>query len=266
MSNSLAPVLYLPHGGGPLPLMGDTNHKPMIEFLKTIPSQLGTPEAILVISAHWEAEQATLTAAAKPELIFDYYNFPPEAYEYQYPAPGEPQLAQEAFELIKNANIDVMLDDQRGFDHGLFVPLMLMYPQANIPCIQLSLTKDLDPEKHIKLGKSLAELRKRNVLIVGSGMSFHNLKTFFEPSSEGNQQSDDFDDWLQETCCNDLTNSMQRLIEWEKAPHARYCHPRQEHLLPLHVCYGIACTKSPKAEVVYNDELMGKRVSALLWN
>ncbi|MDH3693972.1 MAG: dioxygenase [Gammaproteobacteria bacterium] len=268
LPETLSPVLYLPHGGGPLPLLGDKGHEDLVDFLKVISSELGEPSAILVISAHWEEEQPTITGGAHPELIYDYYGFPPESYEFQYLAPGEPQLANDVFELIENSGVKARLDDRRGFDHGLFVPLELMYPEAHIPCIQLSLLKNLNPGEHIALGKSLAALRRKNVLIVGSGLSFHNMKAFFSKGSETMTGDEEFDRWLTNVCTNPEISSDERekqLVNWENAPSARYCHPREEHLLPLHVCYGAACAETPTAKVVFNRKVMGQQVSALLW-
>lgn len=268
VSETLSPVLYLPHGGGPLPILGDKGHEKMVAFLKEIISKLGEPSAILVISAHWEEDQATITSGSRPEIIYDYSGFPAEAYQIQYPAPGYPQLAKEVLELIAASGMPARMDEQRGFDHGLFVPLKLMYPQAQIPCIQLSLLRNLDPAKHIALGKAIASLRKKNILIIGSGMSFHNLKAFFSQNIDSSKENVAFDSWLIETCTNpaiSLEAREQRLIEWEKAPSARFCHPREEHLLPLHVCYGIAFAETPIAEVVFNQEIMGKRTTSLLW-
>lgn len=240
----------------------------MVSFLKKITSELGEPAAILVISAHWEEEQATITSSSHPEIIYDYYGFPAEAYTIQYAAPGNPGLAKEIHALLMASGITARLDEQRGFDHGLFVPLKLMYPQAQIPCIQLSLLKNLDPRKHIALGKAIASLREKNILIIGSGMSFHNLKTFFSSDIDSSRENDAFDHWLIETCTDPAISSKarkQRLIEWEKAPFARFCHPREEHLLPLHVCYGIACFGTPIAKIAFNDQIMGKKVTSLLW-
>jgi aromatic ring-opening dioxygenase catalytic subunit (LigB family) len=169
MSDSLSPVLYLPHGGGPLPLLGDTDHAFLTEFLKNIPKQLGNPSAILMISAHWQQDQATISSGKYPDLIFDYSGFPAESYQFKYPAPGNPSLAEKVKNLIHTQGLPASLNDQRGFDHGMFVPLMLMYPESQIPCVQLSLLNDLDPQKHIKIGKSLRTLRQENILIIGSG-------------------------------------------------------------------------------------------------
>jgi len=267
-SPALSPVLFLPHGGGPLPVLGDKGHEKMVSFLKEIVTKLGEPSAIVVISAHWEEEQATITSNSHPEIIYDYYGFPAEAYTIQYAAPGNPGLAKEIHALLMASGIPAKLDEQRGFDHGLFVPLKLMYPKAQIPCIQLSLLKNLDPRKHIALGKVIASLREKNILIIGSGMSFHNLKTFFSSDIDSSRENDAFDHWLIETCTDPAISSEareQRLIEWEKAPFARFCHPREEHLLPLHVCYGIACFGTPIAKIAFNDQIMGKKVTSLLW-
>jgi len=267
-TGQLSPVLYIPHGGGPLPILGDKNHEGLVNFLQGIVGKLGNPEAILVISAHWEEEQPTITSASHPELIYDYSGFPDEAYDIKYPAPGAPLLAKELLEIIKASGINVGLDEKRGFDHGLFVPLKLMYPQAQIPCIQLSLMKSLDPAAHIALGKAIAAIRKKNVLTIGSGLSFHNLREFFSSKSEARRASEEFDSWLIETCASQTLSPElreKRLIEWESAPSARYCHPREEHLIPLHVCYGMASAETPTAEVVFNEELMGKVVTSLLW-
>lgn len=267
-SEVLSPVLYLPHGGGPLPILGDSQHEKMVAFLKEIADKLAEPSAILVISAHWEEERATVTGGGQPGIIYDYYGFPAEAYQIRYSAPGHPQLAKQVHALLMDSGIPAQIDEQRGFDHGMYVPLKLMYPQAQIPCIQLSLLKNLDPAAHIALGKALAALRKQPILIVGSGMSFHNLKTFFSGGMNGIKENIEFDDWLIETCTHpaiSLIEREQRLLEWEKAPSARFCHPREEHLLPLHVCYGVACADTPIAQVVFNEDVMDKRVTSLLW-
>jgi aromatic ring-opening dioxygenase catalytic subunit (LigB family) len=267
-SSSSASVLYLPHGGGPLPLLDDRQHGTLTQFLKTISRKIARPEAILIISAHWEANPASITSAGHPPLIFDYSGFPPESYEIEYPAPGSPQLAKEISGLLEANGIQAKLDNERGFDHGMFVPLKLMYPDAKIPCVQLSLLKGLDPAAHIAMGKALGALCKKNILVVGSGMSYHNMRGFFTNDATDLQASEHFDEWLIETCTGEnisATQREQRLIDWEQAPSARFCHPREEHLLPLHVCYGIASTIVTRAQVVFDQLVMGKKVCALLW-
>ncbi len=256
-------ILYIPHGGGPLPLIGHEGHTDMVDFLKIVPEKLGRPEAILIVSAHWEENIPTLTAHALPPLFYDYYGFPPETYEIQYPAPGSPELAKEIFQLFQTQGIKAGLDTKRGFDHGMFIPLIFMYPDAKIPCVQLSLTRDLDPSAHLALGRALAGLKKKNLLVLGSGFSFHNMRAFSDTLPD--QKNLEFDRWLIHTCTDPALSPEQRekrLIQWENAPHARYCHPREEHLLPLHVCAGMA---GNQAEVVFNKDVLNKRATAFLW-
>jgi 4,5-DOPA dioxygenase extradiol len=259
-------VLYLSHGGGPLPLLGDKGHQNMIDVIREVTPAHAKPTAILVISAHWEESKPTITSGAFPPLIYDYYGFAKESYEIEYPAPGEPELANRIFNLLGRARIEAKLDDRRGFDHGLFVPLKIMYPDADIPCVQLSLVNSLQPEAHIKIGKALADLRKDNILVIGSGFSFHNLREFFAPTTQKSRaMNESFEQWLIDTCSSrQLTEEEreQRLINWDSAPAARYCHPREEHLLPLHVCYGAAGTAAKK---VFEFEIMGKMASAYSW-
>lgn len=265
-SNSSGPeVIFTSHGGGPLPLMGEESHKEMVEGLKDIACVLTKPSAIIVISAHWEEDTATITSGAYPSLIYDYSGFPQEAYEIQYSAAGSPDLAHNILEVLKINDVEAALDGERGFDHGLFIPLKIMYPDADIPCVQLSLVKGLSPAQHIKIGKALAGLED-NVLVIGSGFSFHNLKAFFTPSTEKIQaMNESFEQWLIDTCTNPQLNEEdreQRLIQWENVPGARFCHPREEHLIPLHICYGVAQTK---AKQFFQWQVMGKRVSAYIW-
>jgi 4,5-DOPA dioxygenase extradiol len=262
----LSPVLYFPHGGGPLPLLGDPGHKNMVAFLKAITPTLGKPSAILVISAHWEESVPTITSGAHPPLFYDYYGFPEESYQITYPAPGEPVLAREIERLLKEGGIEARLDDQRGFDNGLFVPLKIMYPDAHIPCVQLSLVEGLDPATHIRIGGALSSLRTKNVLVLGSGFSFHNLRAFFTPGAgTADPRNGNFQQWLIDICTKSEKSREERegnLINWESAPNSRYCHPREEHLLPLHVCCGLA---GHQARVAFDGEVLGKRSVALAW-
>jgi len=265
-NNRQSSVLYLSHGGGPLPLLGDKGHLNLINFIREVTPTMTRPSAIIVISAHWEASQPTITSGAFPSLIYDYYGFPKESYAIQYPAPGSPDLANKMLALLNRAGIAAILDDQRGFDHGLFVPLKLMYPDAMIPCVQLSLLTNLQPKAHIQIGKALTDLRKDNVLIMGSGFSFHNIKEFFTSSTTATQtMNESFEHWLIDTCVNTQYTEQereQRLVHWNEAPAARYCHSREEHLLPLHVCYGVA---GMAAKRVYQMEILGKMASAFIW-
>lgn len=260
-----AQIVYFSHGGGPLPILGDPGHKAMIDFMTRLPSRLKKPEAILVVSAHWEESAATLLGAEAPPMFYDYYGFPDEAYEINYPAPGEPRLAERITRILGKNSIPTRIDPRRGFDHGLFIPLKMMYPQADIPCLQLSLLRGLDPSAHITLGRALQELMDENILVIGSGFSFHNMRAFmWETTSAPDPANDAFQDWLIETCTGSMSQSDRegRLVAWAQAPSARYCHPREEHLLPVHVCQGMA---SQPAELVFDDQILGKRSVAFLW-
>jgi 4,5-DOPA dioxygenase extradiol len=259
-------ALFLSHGGGPLPLLGDAGHQEMVKCLKNIASIIPQPKAIVVVSAHWEEPIPTITSGKNPALIYDYYGFPEESYTIEYPCSGEPSLADDIHQLLGNAGIQSRLDDARGFDHGLFVPLKIMYPEANIPCVQLSLAKNLDPSYHIEIGQALQALNQLNVLVIGSGFSFHNLKAFFTADTTESQELNHlFEEWLLNACCNANYLEEERaqlLVHWSEAPGARYCHSREEHLLPLHVCYGVAQAQCSER---FGLTIMNKESSMYLW-
>jgi aromatic ring-opening dioxygenase catalytic subunit (LigB family) len=261
-----AQVVYFSHGGGPLPILGDPSHRAMVEFMRHLPSQLHRPDAIVVISAHWEEKQATLLGAANPPMLYDYYGFPEEAYQINYPGPGDPELAQRIVDLLEQNGIPARIDPARGFDHGHFIPLKLMYPDADIPSTQLSLLRGLDPAKHLAMGKALRELLPENILIIGSGFSFHNMRAFsLGDKTYPDPANDAFQDWLMDTIANPVVSPEEReerLLNWEEAPYARYCHPREEHLLPVFVCAALA---GKPGKVVFDDLIFGKRGLAFLW-
>jgi aromatic ring-opening dioxygenase catalytic subunit (LigB family) len=259
-------ALFLSHGGGPLPLLGDDAHVEMVACLKEIAETIVRPSTIIVVSAHWEARNATVTASGNPSLIYDYSGFPQESYKIEYPCPGNPPLSRAITKQLEQAGIDASSDNTRGFDHGLFVPLKIMYPEADIPCVQLSLINNLDPLAHIKLGRALQNLADQSLLLIGSGFSFHNMKAFFASENDDSRSANKtFERWLLDTCSNQKIaedERVRRLVDWEVAPYARYCHPREEHLLPLHVCYGFAessCSKS------YRLHILNKESSMYLW-
>ena len=259
-------ALFLSHGGGPLPLLGDPAHDEMVQSLRSLAANTERPAAIIVVSAHWEERAATITSAASPGIIYDYYGFPPESYEIEYPAPGNPDLASRLRACLQDSGITAALDGDRGFDHGLFIPLKIMYPEADIPCVQLSLLGSLDPAEHIALGEALSDIGGDRALVIGSGFSFHNMKAFFgSGAGRPDERNEAFERWLIDTCSDrglDEAERARRLLAWESAPHARYCHPREEHLLPLHVCYGM--TKRP-AEAVVELTILNKKASFFLW-
>lgn len=248
-------------------MLGEPSHARLVEFLRSTEHSIGRPSAIVVVSAHWEAADPTITSGAVPGLIYDYGGFPDETYRLQYPAPGAPDLAGRVAGLLTTAGFEPRLDPGRGFDHGMFIPLLLMYPDASIPVIQLSMLSSLDAAAHIAMGTALASLAGDDVLILGSGFTFHNMNAFGPPHSDtgADPQNEAFENWLGDTCTNpELTEHerMRRLIHWADAPGARWCHPREEHLLPLHVCYGAG---GGPATRVFDDLVLGKRASGFAW-
>ena len=262
-----APVLFIPHGGGPLPLLGDVSHQIMNSFLKEISNHIQKPKKVVVISAHWEEEDVQIIGAQDHiPLLYDYYGFPKEAYQISYPVQGNKKLVAELVQLFEQHNIFVQHNKERGFDHGVFVPLKIMYPQADIDVVQISLCKNLDPTHHLKIGNILQKIRSNpEILILGSGFSFHNMQAFFQ---RGNQQMDVYNNafqlWLTQVITDtDISYRKQSLIQWlQKAPFARFCHPREEHLMPLFVCAGAS---QEQGEIVFDDEIFGKRSLGFLW-
>jgi aromatic ring-opening dioxygenase catalytic subunit (LigB family) len=249
-----------------MPLMNDPAHAGLIRFLRDLGKSYPRPAALVLISGHWEARVPALNAAAAPGMLYDYSGFPPETYRITYPAPGKPELALRIAELLEQGGFASELVRDRGYDHGVFVPLKLVYPDADVPVVQLSLIKGLDAAQHIALGRCLAPLREANIAIVGSGMSFHNLQAIFAGErAELRAASDQFDAWLRDTVTTPALDEAQRseaLAQWQQAPYARFSHPREEHLLPLHVCYGAA---GAPGKVVFNEALMGHKVSGFGW-
>ncbi len=240
-ADSRLPTLFVSHGGGPCFFM-DWNPpdtwKALGDWLRGLGAEVGRrPEAVLVVSAHWEAPSFRVTGAARPSLIYDYSGFPPHTYQLAYPAPGAPELAQQVAGLLSAAGLPAAVDATRGWDHGVFVPLKLIYPDADIPVLQLSLRANLDPQVHLAAGRALARLRKR-VLIIGSGYSYHNMRGY---GGSGASAATAFDDWLNSAMTqDDPALRLDALRQWHNAPAAREAHPREEHLLPLMVTVGAA--------------------------
>ncbi len=240
MQNHRLPTFFLSHGGGPWPYMdGDYRraHAQLEASLQALPAALpAKPKAILMLSAHWEESAFTVMTSPAPGMLYDYGGFPAHTYQVVYPAPGNPVLAERVVALIQAADLPTARDDKRGFDHGAFCTLAPMYPDADIPVVQLSLKRGLDPAEHLALGRALAPLRDEGVLILGSGFSFHNLRLYGEA---GRQPSVAFDAWLQDALPAPNGRD-ERLQAWAQAPAARLAHPREEHLLPLMVAAGAA--------------------------
>jgi aromatic ring-opening dioxygenase catalytic subunit (LigB family) len=178
---SRLPTLYIPHGGGPCFFMNwdppDTWHR-MAEYLRRVPDDVGVrPRALLVISGHWEEKVVTIQNNPAPPLLYDYHGFPESTYQITFPAPGAPEIAARISALLKAAKIESAYDRARGFDHGVFIPLKVAFPKADVPIVPVSLLASMDPAEHIRLGQALAPLRDEGVLIIGSGMSYHNMRT-----------------------------------------------------------------------------------------
>ena len=258
------PVAFIPHGGGPWPFVDLGMDKSEVQHLSAYLHELASlpkrkPRAVLVISAHWEERVPTLLSGAHPPLLFDYYGFPAESYELTWPAPGAPpELQQRVSQLLHAAGFETAEDPERGFDHGTFVPLKLTYPHADMPILQLSLLRGLDPALHLRLGAALAALRDEDIFIVGSGMSFHNLRGFRDPRSREPAQR--FHAWLNETVKLDPPERAQRLTRWVDAPDARYVHPREEHLLPLMIVVGAA--QEDRGQTAWSGTVLGMPVCA----
>jgi aromatic ring-opening dioxygenase catalytic subunit (LigB family) len=263
-SNQRQPAIFLPHGGGPCFFMdwtwgpAGTWNKTQV-FLEGLAGTLpATPKAILVVSGHWEEAAFTASNAAQPRLIFDYSGFPEHTYRLTWPAPGEPELAARVAGRLQKAGLPTGPSVDRGFDHGVFVPLKVAFPQAQIPVVTLSLAGSLDPALHSAAGRALAPLRDEGVLIVASGMSFHNLRGYFRPETPERARA--FDEWLSKTVESPANVRDAALKDWRNAPFATYSHPREEHLIPLLVAAGAGGTAPGKR--IFNDEPMGAAISA----
>lgn len=256
------PTFFINHGGGPCfflePGPMRTAWQPLEAYLRDFANTLTEPpRALLVVSGHWEERVPTVNAGPHPPLLFDYGGFPDHTYQLTWPAPGDPTLANRVRQLLSTAGIRSGSELQRGWDHGVFVPLKVMYPAARIPLVQLSLQIGLDPAAHLAIGRALRPLRDEGVLILGSGQSYHNMRGFSgceTPSPE----SDAFDVWLRASMV-DAQARDSALIHWADAPGARDAQPHEDHLLPLMVAAG-AATGEPGA-VHFHGHVLGKPIS-----
>jgi aromatic ring-opening dioxygenase catalytic subunit (LigB family) len=253
------PSFFIPHGGGPCFFMPDPTHvwTGMEAFLKGIVNTLPErPKAIIVVSGHWETAGFAFTSTIRPTLIYDYSGFPSYTYQLRYDVPGAPELAAHAAKLLKDSGLVAAVDPERGLDHGVFVPLMVAFPDADIPVIEMSVDKNLDPALHLAAGRALSPLRDRGVLILGSGMSFHNMRGYGDPRSTGPSQA--FDQWLTDAVEEPGARRAECLKAWATAPGGRFSHPAEEHLLPLMVAAG---TSEAGGRRVYNELVLKTAIS-----
>ena len=248
------PTYFISHGGGPWPYMDGEfrrNFDRLENSLHEMRATLGdAPRAVLMISGHWEERGLAISSGEHPGMVYDYQGFPEYLYRITYPAPGSPALARRVLTLLRANGLEARLDPTRGFDHGAFSIMKPLYPDARMPLVQLSLDASLDPELHIRVGRALAPLRDEGILIIGSGLSYHNLRAMNTPA--GFAVAREFDAWLRQTLLERTPEHRTRaLVEWEKAPAARAAHPREDHLLPLMVAVGAA--ESETAALVYHQ-------------
>ena len=254
------PSLFISHGMPVMAILPSPTH----HFLKNLGKKLGRPEAVVCVSAHWETVGPMLSGADNPTTVHDFYGFPQQLYEITYPAPGDPLLASRIKELFSEHGISSRTDPDRGFDHGAWVPLCLMYPEADIPVIQLSIQGDLTPDHHFHMGKALSKLRSEGVLIMGSGGATHNLEDL-----HGRKMHDEpvgyavnFDAWLEKTIRN---GDIASLLDFKRiGPEAEKNHPfPSDHFLPLFVPLGAT---ENRGELIHMEFIYGiLSLAAYMW-
>jgi 4,5-DOPA dioxygenase extradiol len=250
MKNPL-PTIFVSHGAPTLPL----EDIPARKFLKELGSQFNKVRAVLCISAHWATSTPTVNAVQRPGTIHDFYGFPEELYEMEYPAQGDPELAGQVAELIQAADMPCKVDAQRGLDHGAWVPLMLMFPDADIPVVQLSIQSHLDPSPQLKVGRALKDLINENVLILGSGGAVHPLGyAGFRFGGETDQWAKEFDQWLTAA----VTRGDEHLLTnyRQLAPYPERAHPYPDHYMPLLSAFA-AAGEGAKGSVIHHSWYAG---------
>lgn len=258
MAAARLPTYFLSHGGGPWPYMEAAMRRRFDRLeasLLALPADWGQAvRGVLVVSGHWETEAFAVSSAERPGMVFDYYGFPEHLYHIKYDAPGSPELALRVRAMLEAAGLSCASDPERGFDHGTFSLMQPIYPHGEMPIVQLSIQRDLDPQTHLSVGRVLAPLREQGIVIIGSGSSFHNLG-LRGPAARA--PSGRFDDWLQETLLHAPVDERRaRLADWTLAPEARVAHPREDHLIPLMVALG-AAEDEPAALVYHQDDFLG---------
>jgi aromatic ring-opening dioxygenase catalytic subunit (LigB family) len=267
MGDMKLPTLFLSHGGGPWPWMDEARagYAGTLGFLQRLPATLPEkPRAILSVSGHWEEADFTVATSAQPPMVYDYYGFPEHTYQIRYSAPGSPELARHVRGLLDKAGVTAAEDDERGFDHGTFVPLAVMYPNAEVPIVSLSLRSTLDAAEHIRMGAALQPLRDEGVLIVGSGLSYHNLRALRMSATAG-PISEQFEAWLTRAVEEPNVETRNALLSrWSEAPAARQAHPREEHLIPLMVAAGAAGTS--RGHLAFRDHVWGVSMASYQFN
>jgi 4,5-DOPA dioxygenase extradiol len=234
-NKEIIPGLFVSHGAPTLAL----ERNETTEFLRRLGAELGRPRAVLCVSAHWTTPVPMVSAAKQPETIHDFGGFPEALYQMRYKAPGAPELASRVAVLLKDAGIECQVSQNRGLDHGAWIPLMLMYPDADIPVTQLSVQPQGSPSAHFRMGQALAPLRREGVLILATGGAVHNLSGL----SQHEQPPDwaaQFDDWIDERINNGLYTEMMNYRRL--APQNHLAHPTEEHLLPLFVAMGASAS------------------------
>ncbi|GGL50830.1 DODA-type extradiol aromatic ring-opening family dioxygenase [Wenxinia marina] len=257
------PTYFISHGGGPWPWLPQMRAQfanleaSLTAMVAELPER---PKAVLVISGHWETDGYAVMASPRPPMVYDYHGFPEETYRVVYPAPGAPDLARRTADLLAGAGLPTRLDDAQGFDHGTFAPLAIMFPDADVPVYQVSLRHGYDPEEHLKVGRALAPLRDEGVMIVGSGLSYHNLRLFGPGAKE---PSAGFDAWLNRVLDDAPAARTAALLDWESAPYARISHKEEDHLMPLFPALGAA--EGERATRIYHDEDLFGGVTASSW-
>lgn len=253
------PTYFISHGGGPWPWLDGpfrATFDKLEQSLFAIRRELAeAPRAVLVVTGHWEEDGFAVSSGESPGMVYDYYGFPEHTYHIRYAAPGSPALAARVAQLLEGGGVPVRLDPERGYDHGTFSLMKPLYPEEQMPLVQLSIDRRYDPARHLEIGKLLAPLRDEGVLIIGSGLTYHNLREM--RGTGGQVPSRLFDDWLQHALVGSSpAEREQQLLVWEKAPMARAAHPQEDHLVPLMVAVGAAWDE-PAETVYYQNDLMG---------
>ncbi|KAF2995229.1 hypothetical protein E8E13_002410 [Curvularia kusanoi] len=272
----LAPVLSISHGGGPMPVLGDPSHAEITKSLQTkVPKilKLGTPEApkaIVLVTAHWSTDKVRISSGARHELLYDYYGFPDEAYKLKHNAPGSPEVAGEVEKALKEAGIDCVKDAERDWDHGVFIPMMLIDPAASVPIVQMSVLASESPSQSFAIGQALASLRAQNIAIIGSGFAtFHNLRLMFSGASstpDFKRANVEWSDAVSDAATtSDIAEREKKFADWRNWPNAYTMHPRggAEHFLPLIVCAGAGGETVGRK---YADDFRGTDMWSYYWD